>query len=401
MTISTLNDIAYFINGDRGKNYPSGTDFKQSGIPFINAGDLDDNKILNKDSFKFISKEHFDRLGGAKIQKNDILYCLRGSLGKFAIHNETYNGSIASSLVVLRPKENIYPKYLYYYLDSNTSKRLAKKNDNGSAQPNLSAKSLKTFKIPLPPLKTQKKIASILDNAAALRDKTKQLLKEYDLLGQSIFLEMFGDPGINPKNWKIEEFGTYINVLTDYHANGSYRNLSKNVELSNDKDYALMVRTTDLENNNFESDVKYITKKAYDFLTKSKVFGGEIIINKIGSAGKVYLMPYLDRPVSLGMNAFMLRLKPCMNNLFAFFFLHTKYGEWQINKRVKGAVTKTIRKDAVRAIPIIIPPIKLQNQFAEKIALIEQQKELAKQELQESEDLFNCLLQKAFKGELI
>lgn len=249
--------------------------------------------------------------------------------------------------------------------------------------------------------KTQKHIAQILDDAAALRDKTKLLLEEYDALAQSIFLDMFGDPGVNDKNWKFEEFGSYINVLTDYHANGSYQILSKNVELSNDKDYALMVRTTDLENNNFETDVNYITEKAYNFLKKSKVYGGEIIINKIGSAGKVYLMPYLDRPVSLGMNAFMLRLKPSMNSLFAYFYLHTKYGEWQISKRVKGAVTKTIRKDAVRAIPIIVPPIELQNQFAEKIALIDQQKALAKQELQESEDLFNCLLQKAFKGELV
>ncbi|TXD53592.1 restriction endonuclease subunit S [Polaribacter sp. IC066] len=161
-----------------------------------------------------------------------------------------------------------------------------------------------------------------------------------------------------------------------------------------------MVRTTDLENNNFEQGVNYISETAYKFLSKSKVYGGEIIMNKIGSAGKIYLMPCLKRPVSLGMNAFMLRLNENMNTLFAYFYLTTKFGVWQISKRVKGAVTKTIRKDAVRAIPIIVPPINLQNQFAEKIGLIEQQKKLAKQELQESEDLFNCLLQKAFKGEL-
>src|SRR5690606_7235164 len=160
---------------------------------------------------------------------------------------------------------------------------------------------------------------SILDDAAALRDKTAQLLKEYDLLAQSIFLDMFGDPGLNPKKWKVEYFGKYINVLTDYHANGSYKILSKNVALTTEKDYALMVRTTDLESNNFDDGVNYISEAAYHFLTKSKVLGGEIIINKIGSAGKIYLMPYLNRPVSLGMNTFMLRLNKNLNNLYAYF----------------------------------------------------------------------------------
>lgn len=257
------------------------------------------------------------------------------------------------------------------------------------------------IQIPLPPLPTQQKIAAILDKADELRQYNKQLKKKYDALTQSLFLDMFGDPVKNEKGWKIDSFGSYINVLTDYHANGSYESLKEVVELKDEKDFALMVRTTDLEKNNFEDDVKYISEEAYNFLTKSKVFGNEIIINKIGSAGNVYLMPSLNRPVSLGMNAFLLRFNENeLNVLFTYFLLKTKYCESEIQKRVKGAVTKTIRKDAIREIPIIVPPIDLQNQFAERVQLIETQKQQAHEALAKSEDLFQSLLQRAFKGEL-
>ena len=95
----------------------------------------------------------------------------------------------------------------------------------------------------------------------------------------------------------------------------------------------------------------------------------------------------------------LIRLKN-INTVCFYYFLSTDYGRINIKSRTNGAATKSITKTAVRDLPILVPPIDLQNQFAKKIALIEQQKALAKQELQQSEDLFNCLLQKAFKGEL-
>lgn len=321
-------------------------------------------------------------------------------IGKNAYLEHDLDASFGAFCKVVRPK-SIDGLYLKHMFQSSQYFNYIQHIVNGANINNIKNEHINNFKIPLPPLETQKHIAQILDDAAALRDKTRQLIKEYDALAQSIFLDMFGDPRKNEKRWRIVTFGNYINVLTDYHSNGSYEVLNRNVKLLNIPNFALMVRTTDLEKNNFEEDVISVDESAYNYLEKTKVFGGEIIINKIGSAGKVYMMPNLNRPVSLGMNAFMLRFKPSLNNIFVYFLLRTKYGEMEIAKRVKGAVTKTIRKDAVREIPIILPPIDLQNQFAEKITLIEQQKELAKQELKESEDLFNCLLQKAFKGELV
>jgi type I restriction enzyme S subunit len=300
----------------------------------------------------------------------------------------------SSAMKILTPvKEKADLKYLFYKMQTiSIDKDLHKR---------YWISKYSQIQIPLPPLPTQQKIAEILDTADQLRQYNKQLIEKYDALTQSLFLDMFGDPFKNNKKWEMNSFGHYITVLTDYHANGSYESLKEVVELKDERDFALMVRTTDLEKNNFDNDVKYITEEAYNYLTKSKVFGNEIIINKIGSAGNVYLMPALNRPVSLGMNAFLLRFNENqLNVLFTYFLLKTKYCESEIQKRVKGAVTKTIRKDAIREIPIIVPPIALQNQFAEQLQLIETQKQQAQDALAKSEDLFQSLLQRAFNGTL-
>lgn len=184
------------------------------------------------------------------------------------------------------------------------------------------------------------------------------------LIVKSKFIEMFGEPSKNDKDWEVAEIGKYLNVLTDYHSNGSYESLRDNVTLLDTPNYALMVRTTDLENNNFESDVKYIDEHAYNHLEKSKIFGGEIIINKIGSAGKVYLMPFLNRPVSLAMNQFLLRFDESkVNHIYLYNLLLTPYMECKIKEKVRGAVTKTITKDAIREIQIMVPPVQKQNKF--------------------------------------
>ncbi|MER5061452.1 hypothetical protein, partial [Providencia stuartii] len=102
----------------------------------------------------------------------------------------------------------------------------------------------------------------------------------------------------------IKPLGEIINVLTDYHANGAYKKLKDNVELLEQEEFALMIRTTNLEAQDYENNLIYITKKAYDFLSKSKVYPNDLIMNKIANAGAIYFMPDLNRPVSLGMNLF-------------------------------------------------------------------------------------------------
>lgn len=91
--------------------------------------------------------------------------------------------------------------------------------------------------------------------------------------------------------WEKIKLGKILEVLTDYHANGSYEKLKENVELLDKSNYAVMIRTKNLESNDFQRDLKYITESAYNFLEKSKVFPNDILMNKIANAGSVYLMP--------------------------------------------------------------------------------------------------------------
>ncbi|PZV14217.1 MAG: hypothetical protein DCF20_13800 [Pseudanabaena sp.] len=118
-----LGDLATFINGDRGKNYPSKDLYVFEGIPFINAGHLV-NGLVDWDEMNYISKERFGILGSGKVKNNDILYCLRGSLGKTAVVKDLDRGAIASSLVIIRLYQLNLVQFTYHYLTSPFGKEI-------------------------------------------------------------------------------------------------------------------------------------------------------------------------------------------------------------------------------------------------------------------------------------
>lgn len=166
------------------------------------------------------------------------------------------------------------------------------------------------------------------------------------------------------ENYGYKNLGDLLEVLTDYHANGSYEVLKSNVEISSNRDFALIIRSVDLERGSFDDDVRYVSEKAYNFLKKTKVFGNEIIIDKIGNTGAVYLMPNLNRPVTLGMNLFMLRLKKETDPEFLYVFLNSKLGKSAISQRITGTNPTSIDKSSVRSIKI--PTVS--NNFSNEIS---------------------------------
>lgn len=375
--------------------------YKKEGYTFLSSKNVT-NKKIDWNNVKYISKElHQELSKRISPQKNDILLAKNGTTGIAALVDRDDIFDIYVSLALLRPKSSIYPQYLLHVINSPITKRQFDKNLKGIGVKNLHLKEIKNVLVPVPEYEIQKKIVKILDKSQELIDKRKEQIEELDELVKSQFIEMFGNPSKNEKGWEVAEIGKYLNVLTDYHSNGSYETLRDNVTLLDTPNYALMVRTTDLENNNFDNDVKYIDEHAYNHLEKSKVFGGEIIINKIGSAGKVYLMPFLNRPVSLAMNQFLLRFdEEKINHIFLYNLLLTPYMESKIKEKVRGAVTKTITKDAVREINVIVPPINLQNEFVEFVKQVDKLKFEMEKSLKELEYNFNSLMQKAFNGEL-
>lgn len=172
------------------------------------------------------------------------------------------------------------------------------------------------------------------------------------------------------KKNQIVKLGDILEVLTDYHSNGSYKTLKENVTLLEQPNFAIMIRTTNFEKNDFRKNLIYINQQAYNFLSKSKVLHQDILINKIANAGAVYFMPRLDKPVSLGMNLFLLRIKKNYNKYFIFCIL--KYNEKRLRLMAKGTTTKTITKDDIKMFQILLPPLETQQKIARTLSILDQ-----------------------------
>ena len=188
-----LQKVCLFINGDRGENYPSGDKISKNkdGIAFINAGLLERNKV-NWSNMNYISEDTYNNLRSGKIQKDDILYCLRGSLGKCAIIDFSERGAIASSLVILRANKNeINPNFLLIQLGMEEILYQQNQANNGSSQPNLSANSVKKYKILLPPLSLQNEFSEIVKQIDKQKFEIEKSLKETQELYESLMQEYF------------------------------------------------------------------------------------------------------------------------------------------------------------------------------------------------------------------
>lgn len=378
----TLGDVVTFINGDRGKNYPSQSDFQESGIPFINAGHLS-NGIISFDTMNYISEDKYNNLGSGKVKEGDILFCLRGSLGKKAIVNSIDKGAIASSLVILRCK-SILNKFLYYYLDSPIVSLSIGKNDNGSSQPNLSANSVKNFKIPFPDIEVQEKIVTELDLLSGIIEKQKKQLEELDSLAQSIFYDMFGDPHSNEKGWDVKMLGELYDI-------GSSKRVFENQWTTSGVPFfrarEIVRLSADLP---IESPI-YISEDLYnDYSQKYGIPSeGDIMVTAVGTLGVCYIVKKSDKFYFKDGNLLCFKNKGLCDSKYIKALFDTEYVKSQIRGNANAAVVGTYTIANAKKTKVLYPPLSLQQEFAEKIETIEAMKEKIRQSLKESEDLFN------------
>ena len=292
--------------------------------------------------------------------------------------------------------KGINANYLRYCLECRNQDMFTRYVKRGSRQgKTIDLKRWLTYEIPIYDEIMQQDIIEQLDRVYQLIEKRQKQLEYLDKLVKSRFIEKFGDPTMNEKGFIKAPMGDYMTVLTDFSSNGSYKTLDSGVTMYDEPNYAWMVRTTDLESGDMTS-IKYIDESAYELLAKSKIFGSEIIMNKIGSAGKIYLMPQIDMPASLGRNAFMFRYDERINVKFLFHLLTSDYGQREIQQYVRGAVTKTITKNDARSVLIIVPPIELQNEFEAFVEQIDKSKLAIQNSLEKLEILKKSLMQKYF-----
>jgi type I restriction enzyme S subunit len=395
--------VLYFQEGPGVRNWQ----FTETGVKLLNVGNINNGKInLSKTSIHLSEQEANGKYKHFLVDDGDLLIACSGIVVD-NFHNkiafaEKEHLPLCLNTSTMRFKalnDEVDLNYFKYYLQTVHFTAQLRKLITGSAQLNFGPSHIKKIDLLLPPLETQKRIAQILDDAATLRNKTEQLLKEYDALTKSIFLDMFGDPILNPKGWPIDK----LKKITSKIGSGS---TPKGGKESYFEEGISLIRSLNIHDNFFKmKDLAFIDDNQAKKLKNVTLEKNDVLLNITGaSVARCTIVPEKLLPARVNQHVSILR--PKFSILNSVFLLHLLISPNSKSKLLGvssqgGATREAITKEQLESFEIIIPELNIQNQFAEKIALIEKQKELAKQELKESDDLFNCLLQKAFKGELV
>lgn len=354
----------------------------------IKTGRLDVNaeNPLGKYPFFTCSKNH-TYIDEYAFEGESILVAGNGDLnvkyyeGKFNAYQRTY---------VIQANENLNGKYLYYFLD--TYVHTLREQSIGGVIKYIKLGNLTDAEIPLPPLVTQQKIAAILDQVSAIIANNRAIVEKYDALTQSLFLDMFGDPVKNSKNFPLQllnEFGSSrLGKMLD----------GKKITGNNLKPY---LRNSNVQWFRFEfGDLLQM-----DFDEKDKVeFSlkyGDILMCEGGEIGRcaIWKNEIDDCYFQKAIHRIRLNSKYMLPEYFVYMFKNFA-DNGGLDEFKSAATISHLTGEKLKKMRIPIPPIELQNQFAVRVQAIEAQKQKAQLELNKSEELFNSLLQRAFKGEL-
>lgn len=326
-----------------------------------------------------------------KFTKNHVLYGkLRPYLAKIALPD--FNGICSTDILPILPGSALDRRFLCYFLRQPTMVEFANSRAAGANLPRLGPSVLSRFLIPLPPLPEQRRIADVLERAEALRAKRRAALAELDSLTQSIFLDMFGDPVTNGRNYSIVGMGDVCDVRDGTHdspkyvSNGGYplvtsKNLSRGfIDLS---------------------DVNYISESDYVQTNKrSKVDRGDIIMPMIGTIGSPVLVEH--EPCFAIKNVALIKFnKTSPLAVFVRHLLSCHYFDHVIGQKNRGGTQKFVSLGDLREFPLPLPPAELQREFAGRVAAVEKLKALQRASLAELDELFASLQHRAFRGDLI
>ena len=292
---------------------------------------------------------------------------------------------------VLTAKDNLILEYLMYYLNYADLTLYI----NGATRGKLTKSSLNGIKIPLPPLDQQKKIAAILDAADAYRQKTKALIEKYDELTQSLFLDMFGDPVTNPKGCEEIKLGNICGV-------GSSKRVFVDELVEDGIPFYRGTEVGKLGEGKSIIPKLFITKEHYERLKEHRGIPkkGDLLMPSICPDGRIWVVD--DDKEFYFKDGRVLWVEVDSRKINSIYLRYHMKGSFfaNYNNIASGTTFAELKIVALKKMNIFYPDIALQNQFAERVQAIESQKAQAQASLAQAEDLFNSLLQRAFKGEL-
>ena len=375
----------------------------EDGIPYVRPSEIK-NGTIDVASIRHTTPQIASRYRKSIIREGDLLITIVGTIGHIAtVPSELNGGNITQSSARIRiDLSKADQSYVKNYLRSTYAERQYAQHKLGVAVPRLNLHHVRDLQVPLPSLAEQKRIATILDKANAIRRKRQAAIKLDDDFLRATFLDTFGDPVTNPKGWKVKKLKEISTKI-----------LSGSTPLGGKKVYVdegvIFFRSQNVWRNRLLlEDIAYIDTETHLKMKKSSLKNKDILMTKTGrintensSLGRAAMFLGKNNSANINGHVYLIRLQEDIVHEYVLYILTTdEYREHIRSVCVGGIDKRQINKEHLEKFPIIFPPLDLQHRFATIVETVEQQKARQRQNMTDLDTLFASLTQRAFRGEL-
>jgi type I restriction enzyme S subunit len=372
-----------------------GFNFAKEGIPFLRVNNIQNGKLIS-DDILFIDAKTDKALARSRIKSGDVLISIAGTIGRTAVVPPgTPAMNCNQAVAIVRLREDIDPYYVNHWLSTDDAVRQITGSKVTATISNLSLGCIKELQIPLPPLPEQRRIATILDKADAVRRKRQEAIALTEELLRSAFLEMFGDPVTNPKGWERCELHQLCSVIVDCpHTTPTYS--------SSVTEYPC-IRTSDLQQGYIDlSTTKYVEQSQYQSRIQRHIPNpGDVLYSRegerFGIAARVPdgMSPCLGQRMML-FQANSSKALPA----FLWALLNSSAIYRQAVQLVGGSTSPHVNVKDIKKFKVFCPPLEEQYRFQKLTERVDNLRQHNLIDFVESGTLFSSLLQRAFRGEL-
>lgn len=365
-----------------------GFQFEDGGINFVKIESISEDGTFLKEKFSHISDECNVQMRRSQLQENDILFSIAGAIGRSAIvTKEILPANTNQALAIIRvPKGKIDYNYLLYALSSSAINQQATQHQQGVAQLNISLKNVSDFLLPIYTEAMQKQIVHNLKKIDKLISLRKQQLAKLDELVKAQFANTFENDA---------------NFHTDY-----MENLSEfvTVGIANSATHAyaehgvVMLRNQNIKENHLDdTELVYIEPKFADKYKSKKLEANDILVTRTGYPGIACVVPQ-KYAGSQTFTTLIIRLKKGTNvsSCYICHYINSSHGKKYVSGTKVGVAQQNFGAKVLAKMPVIVPPIELQNQFATFVERVDKQKQTVQQSLEKLELMKKALMQEYF-----
>jgi type I restriction enzyme S subunit len=370
--------------------------YTDEGYPVVRPRDVRETGICLEQCLRTSHEEYKDLTEKRQPQPGDIVYSRNATFGVASLVDTQASFAIGQDVCLIVP-ENVDSRYLYRLLNAPFVKQQLGLVISGSTFKRINLLEIRKLQILLPSLEEQRRIAAILDKADAVRRKRKESITLTEELLRSAFLEMFGNPVTNPKAWEVHRLEEF-SVIQSGIAKGKKVDQSKSVSVP-------YMRVANVQDGYIDlSEIKELEVLPSD-VDKYTLKQGDLLLTEGGD------------PDKLGRGAVWYgKIQPCIhqNHIFCVRpnrtlaepeYLSALIGSergkryfLQAAKQTTGIAT--INKTQLCGFPAILPPLSLQQKYTELVKSIRFTRKHLDYRSEQVDQLFNSLLQRAFRGEL-